>query len=125
MKLKEIKENREVVVIDREKETTRQKEPKTPPMYAVLLHNDDYVAGEIIAMVLQEVFGHNTSASIQIMLKCHREGVAAVGTFAKDMADTKAAQAVSVTKKFMNEIPNDLGLDGNDVSSQLFTVKAA
>ena len=121
MKLEKIVENREVIVIDRERQKDKT---KTPPMYNVILHNDDYVSGEIVHRVVCDVFSHNTSAGLQLMLKAHRDGYAVVGTYAKDVAETKATKGVRLAGEYMKQLAKHMDT-GDDVSSQLFTIRAA
>ena len=47
---------------------------KLPPMYKVLLLNDDYTPMEFVVLVLQKFFGMTRERATQVMLKVHREG---------------------------------------------------
>jgi ATP-dependent Clp protease adaptor protein ClpS len=60
-----------------------------PPMYQVVLLNDDYTPMEFVVMVLQEYFKLDLEAATQIMLKIHHEGRGVCGVFSKDVAATK------------------------------------
>jgi ATP-dependent Clp protease adaptor protein ClpS len=60
-----------------------------PPMYRVVLLNDDYTPMEFVVMVLQEYFQLDLEAATQIMLKIHHEGRGICGVFSKDVAATK------------------------------------
>jgi ATP-dependent Clp protease adaptor protein ClpS len=60
-----------------------------PPMYKVVLLNDDYTPMEFVVMVLQEYFQLDLEAATQIMLKIHHEGRGVCGVFSKDVAATK------------------------------------
>lgn len=62
---------------------------KPPPMYQVVLLNDDYTPMEFVVMVLQQYFKHDIEAATLIMLKIHHEGRGVCGVFAKDVAATK------------------------------------
>ena len=68
--------------------------PKTqrPPMYKVLLLNDDYTPMEFVVHVLEIFFAMNREKATQIMLTVHTEGSAVVGTFPRDIAETKSEQ---------------------------------
>jgi ATP-dependent Clp protease adaptor protein ClpS len=72
------------VVVERQ---TARVEP--PPMYQVVLLNDDYTPMEFVVMVLQEYFKLDLEAATQIMLKIHHEGRGVCGVFSKDVAATK------------------------------------
>lgn len=79
-----------VGVIDAVKEDIKTKKP---PMYNVVLHNDDYTPAEFVVEVLQKFFGYSLQGGIALMIDVHRSGKGIVGTFSKDVAETKAQQA--------------------------------
>ena len=62
---------------------------KPPPLFKVLLLNDDYTPMEFVVVVLQKFFGMSREQSTRIMLKVHREGVGVCGVFPRDVAATK------------------------------------
>ena len=81
--------------IDRDTGTiTREKEPelKKPPLYKVILINDDYTPMDFVVEILRVFFGMNVEKATQVMLKVHTEGKGVCGVFSKDVAETKAAQ---------------------------------
>ncbi len=59
---------------------------KLPPMYQVVLLNDDYTPMEFVVIVLQKFFGKGREQATQIMLKVHREGKGVCGVYPKDIA---------------------------------------
>ncbi len=63
-----------------------------PPLYKVVLLNDDYTPMDFVVDVLCSFFGMNVEKATQIMLKVHTEGKAVCGVFSKDVAETKAQQ---------------------------------
>lgn len=65
---------------------------KKPPMYRVVLVNDDYTPMEFVIDVLMMFFSMDQEKSTQVMLAVHTEGKGVCGIFSKDVADTKAAQ---------------------------------
>ncbi len=71
-------------VLDRQKELV-----KPPPMYQVVLLNDDYTPMEFVVGVLQRVFGKSEEEAAQIMLKVHHEGRGVCGVFTRDIAATR------------------------------------
>ena len=60
-----------------------------PPMYKVLLHNDDYTTMEFVVEVLQKVFHKTTAEATRIMLLVHKTGSGVCGVFTEDVAETK------------------------------------
>lgn len=73
---------------------TATEKPKLqrPPLYKVVLINDDYTPMEFVVDVLRSYFNMNIEKATQIMLKVHTEGKGVCGVFSKDVAETKAAQ---------------------------------
>ena len=63
-----------------------------PPMYKVLLLNDDYTPMEFVVGILVEFFTMPLEKATQIMLKVHTEGRAVCGVYSRDVAETKANQ---------------------------------
>mgnify|MGYP003450473625 FL=1 len=62
---------------------------KPPPLFKVLLLNDDYTPMDFVIVVLQKFFSMSREQSTRIMLKVHREGVGICGVFPRDVAATK------------------------------------
>jgi len=75
--------------------------PKTqrPPMYKVLLLNDDYTPMEFVVHVLERFFGITHSQAVEIMLTVHKKGVAVVGVFSYEIAETKVAQVMDFARR--------------------------
>lgn len=65
---------------------------KRPPLYKVLLLNDDYTPMEFVVQVLERFFSMNREKATQIMLHVHTRGVGVCGVFSRDVAETKVAQ---------------------------------
>ena len=65
---------------------------KRPPMYKVVLLNDDYTPMEFVVKVLESFFGMNREKATQIMLHVHTRGIGVCGVYTKDIAETKVAQ---------------------------------
>jgi len=65
---------------------------KRPPMYKVLLLNDDYTPMEFVVLVLETFFRMDRERATQIMLHVHTRGVGVCGIFTRDIAETKVMQ---------------------------------
>jgi ATP-dependent Clp protease adaptor protein ClpS len=76
-------------------------EPKTkqPPLYQVVLLNDDYTPMEFVVMVLQEYFKRDLETATQIMLKIHHDGRGVCGVYSKDVAATKVELVVAAARR--------------------------
>ncbi len=64
---------------------------KKPPMYCVVMMNDDYTPMEFVVEVLQRFFSKTPEQATQIMLTVHTKGSAVCAIHTKDVAETKAA----------------------------------
>ncbi|OQY52288.1 MAG: ATP-dependent Clp protease adaptor ClpS [Desulfobacteraceae bacterium 4572_89] len=60
-----------------------------PPMYKVILHNDDYTTMEFVVEILVTVFGKSLEKSTQMMLNIHNRGKEVCGIYPKQIAETK------------------------------------
>ena len=65
-----------------------------PPMYQVVMLNDDYTPMEFVVEVLEMFFNMSRDKATQVMLIVHSKGKAQCGTFTKDVAETKVAQVI-------------------------------
>lgn len=77
---------------------------KAPPMFKVVLLNDDYTPMDFVVAVLQTIFFMNRDQATQIMLKVHREGMGVCGVYPKDVAATKVEQVVSFAKQHQHPL---------------------
>ncbi|WP_250460786.1 ATP-dependent Clp protease adapter ClpS [Microbulbifer litoralis] len=65
---------------------------KRPPMYKVVMLNDDYTPMDFVVETLEMFFGVNRERATQLMLQVHTQGKAICGVYTRDIAETKAAQ---------------------------------
>ena len=77
---------------------------KAPPLFKVILLNDDYTPMEFVVAVLQQFFSMSREKATQIMLKVHREGMGICGVYPKDIATTKVEQVVSFARKYQHPL---------------------
>jgi ATP-dependent Clp protease adaptor protein ClpS len=71
---------------------TAPPEVKRPPMYAVVLMNDDYTPMDFVILILQQYFAMNLDQATEVMLTVHYEGKGVAGVYPRDIAETKANQ---------------------------------
>lgn len=67
----------------------------TPAFWTVVFHNDDHTPMEFVVDVLIRHFRKELGEAVRVMLKIHTEGLARVGTYTRDVAETKAAEVVA------------------------------
>lgn len=77
---------------------TRSKTAR-PPMYKVLLLNDDYTPMEFVVHVLERFFAMSHAQAFEIMLTVHKKGLAVVGVFSYEIAETKVAQVMDLARR--------------------------
>ena len=69
-----------------------------PPLYKVILLNDDYTPMDFVVIILQEFFLMDRATATQTMLKVHNEGRGTCGIFSKDVARTKVELVISYAR---------------------------
>jgi ATP-dependent Clp protease adaptor protein ClpS len=77
---------------------------KPPPMYKVLLLNDDYTPMDFVVTVLQTVFAMSREKATQVMLQVHREGMGVCGTYTREVATAKVEQVVGLARKHQHPL---------------------
>jgi len=80
--------------------------PKTakPPLYKVMLLNDDYTPMEFVVLVLERFFGLDHAQSFELMLTVHKKGLAVVGVFSFEVAETKVAQVMDFARRHQHPL---------------------
>ncbi len=71
--------------------TKTKPKTKRPPLYKVLLLNDDFTPMEFVVHVLERFFNKSREDATRIMLHVHRSGVGLCGVFTYEVAETKVA----------------------------------
>lgn len=82
---------------------------KEPSRYNVIMHNDDVTTMDFVVMVLQRIFRKTEVDAEVIMLKIHNEGAAIVGTYTRDIAQSKANYTMKLARQ--NSFPLQLTIE--------------
>ena len=92
---------------------TKPKEKlKRPPLYRVLLHNDNYTTRDFVVAVLKEVFHKTESDAVRIMLHVHYNGIGVAGVYPYEVAETKIRLTEKLARE--NEFPLRLSMEPED-----------
>ena len=90
-------------------EVKERAKTKRPPLYKVLLHNDDYTTKEFVVMVLQAVFHKSEVDANRIMLHVHENGIGVAGVYPYEVAETKIAKTLALARRY--EYPLQLSME--------------
>ena len=82
---------------------TRSKTAR-PPLYKVMLLNDDYTPMEFVVHVLERFFGLNHAQAFEVMLTVHKKGLAVVGVFSHEIAETKVTQVMDFAQRHQHPL---------------------
>jgi ATP-dependent Clp protease adaptor protein ClpS len=77
---------------------------KPPPMFKVILLNDDFTPMDFVIIVLQTFFSMNREQATQIMLKVHMDGAGVCGVYPNDVAITKVEQVVTFARQHQHPL---------------------
>jgi len=81
------------------KTTTKTKvKLQRPPLYKVILLNDDYTPREFVVTVLKAVFRMGAETASRVMLTAHQKGACVIAVYTRDVAETKAKEATELGK---------------------------
>ena len=81
---------------------------KKPPLYQVILLNDDYTPMEFVVEVLELIFGMDRQKATRIMLEVHTKGKGRCGVFTYEIAETKVAQISSYAQQHQHPLLSTL-----------------
>jgi ATP-dependent Clp protease adaptor protein ClpS len=70
-----------------------------PPLFKVLLHNDDYTTMDFVVMVLESIFNMPEDQAIQIMLNVHVRGVGVAGIYTFEVAEMKVSKVLALAQE--------------------------
>jgi ATP-dependent Clp protease adaptor protein ClpS len=77
---------------------------KRPPLYRVVLINDDFTPMEFVVDILESVFGMERTRATQVMLEVHTKGKGVCGVFNFEIAETKVAQVMVIAKQHQHPL---------------------
>ena len=79
--------------------TEERTRTQRPPLYKVLLHNDDYTTMEFVVFVLERVFRLDQAGATRVMLHIHRTGIGVAGVFTREIAETKSRKVTDLAQR--------------------------
>ena len=78
--------------------TGTELKPKRPPLYKVILVNDDFTPRDFVVVVLKAEFRMPESSALKVMLTAHQKGSCVVAVFTREVAETKATRATEMAR---------------------------
>jgi ATP-dependent Clp protease adaptor protein ClpS len=85
---------------------------QAPPMYKVIMNNDDYTPMDFVVEVLEVFFGLDREGATRVMLTVHTEGRAVCGLFTRDIAETRAMQVNQYARECQHPLLCEIEKDG-------------
>ncbi len=79
--------------------TIARTKTERPPLYKVILLNDDYTPREFVVQVLKAVFRMNEDQAYRVMMTAHQKGACVIAVYVRDVAETKAKEATELGKQ--------------------------
>ena len=77
---------------------------KEPPLYRVVLINDDYTPMEFVVNILESIFGMQRTRATQVMLEVHTRGKGVCGVYNFEIAETKVAQVMGLAQQHQHPL---------------------
>ena len=87
---------------------------KKPPMYKVMLLNDDYTPMDFVVEILETFFSMSREKATHVMLTVHVHGKAVCGIYTRDIAETKAAQVNQYAREQQHPLLCEIEAVGDD-----------
>ena len=85
-----------------------------PPLFTVVIFNDDFTPMEFVVYVIQKFFGYDHAKSTEIMLEIHNKGRGFCGAFSQEIAETKSQQINQFSKENEHPLKSDIEELGKD-----------
>jgi ATP-dependent Clp protease adaptor protein ClpS len=83
--------------------TEKKQKLEKPPLYKVLLHNDDYTTMEFVVFILKTIFLKSENDAHRIMLAVHQQGIGVAGVYTFEIAEAKVNKVIRSARE--NEFP--------------------
>ncbi len=83
---------------------TKKSKLKPPPMFKVILLNDDFTPMDFVVAVLQTLFSMDLEQATKVMLKVHKEGMGVCGVYPNDIAVAKVGQVVAFARQYQHPL---------------------
>src|SRR5207302_8721500 len=80
-------------------DTESEEKTEEPPLFRVLLHNDDYTTMDFVVQVLQTIFNMPENQAIQVMLNVHVKGIGIAGVYTYEVAEMKVAKTTAMARE--------------------------
>ena len=77
---------------------------KPPPMFQVVMYNDDYTPMEFVVDILQRFFAMDRTKATRVMLEVHTKGKGVCGVFTYEIAETKVAQVIAYARQHQHPL---------------------
>ena len=85
--------------LDEEVDSEIRDDVREPPMYRVLLHNDDYTTMDFVVEILMLVFNKSPEEAVNIMLNIHRKGIGLCGVYTYEVSETKVETVHAIARE--------------------------
>jgi ATP-dependent Clp protease adaptor protein ClpS len=87
---------------------------KKPPLYRVILLNDDFTPMEFVVAILQEIFQLTEEASVQVMLHVHQKGFGICGVYTREIAESKVQLVMDAAQSHQHPLQCTMEPDSED-----------
>jgi len=77
---------------------------KEPPLYRVVLINDDFTPMEFVVHILEGIFSMERTRATQVMLEVHTKGKGICGVYNFEIAETKVAQVMGIAQQHQHPL---------------------
>ncbi len=93
-------------VVPSDNVSVQESEPKVkrPPLYKVLLLNDDYTPMEFVVVVLEQFFAKPRELAVRIMLHVHQKGMGVCGVYPREIAEMKVRQVMDFAREHQHPL---------------------